>query len=154
MKGTRPHGSLSGKGDVVHTVTRELLQLRREVARRLELADLAPAGRSGVVRSRSVTWLVDKLDQVLALDGLTMLSSVEDDEDPVELGVVEWALAWESRLRRLVDDEPGHTVARCPGCDQRSCEWRPQAGYYVCSDCGRHVSEVEERTLVTEEAGA
>ncbi|MGR6921191.1 hypothetical protein ACU635_43705 [[Actinomadura] parvosata] len=153
VRGTRPHGSLSGEGDVVHTVTGELLQLRRTVGERLALADLVPSGRSGVVRSRSVTWLVDKLDQVLALDGLTVLSSVEDDEQPVELGVVEWALAWESRLRRLVDDEPGHTVARCPGCEQRRLDWRPRAGYYVCENCGRHVSEGEAMELVSEEAG-
>ncbi|TYB71195.1 hypothetical protein FXF51_01800 [Nonomuraea sp. PA05] len=154
VKGTRPHGSMSGEGDVVHTVTGELLRLRREVARRLKLADQVPAGRSGVVRSRSVTWLVDKLDVLLALDGLTVLSSVEDEERaPVELGPVDWALAWESRLRRLVDDEPGQTHARCPGCGLRELEWQPRAGYYVCGNCSRHVGEAEAMEAVTQEAG-
>ncbi|WP_219508586.1 hypothetical protein [Nonomuraea ceibae] len=41
MKGTRPHGSPSGEAEVVHTVTGELLPLRRDVAERLEPADLA-----------------------------------------------------------------------------------------------------------------
>ncbi|WP_188197265.1 hypothetical protein [Nonomuraea sp. SYSU D8015] len=154
VRGTRPHGSLSGEGDVVHTLTGELLRLRRDVGERLELADLVPAGRSGVVRSRSVSWLVDKLDAVLALEGLTVVSAVNDPEQTVELGVVEWALAWESRLRRLVDDEPGRTVARCPGCELRRLEWQPRAGYYVCENCGHHVSEAEAMDRVTEEAGA
>ncbi|MCF6467364.1 hypothetical protein FAF44_02905 [Nonomuraea sp. MG754425] len=154
VRGTRPHGSMSGEADVVHTVTGELLRLRRDVGERLELADQVPAGRSGVVRSRSVTWLVDKLDAVLGLEQLTVVSAVRDPDDPVELGVVEWALAWESKLRRLVDDEPGHTVARCPGCEMRSLEWRQRAGYYVCENCGRHVSEADAMDLVSEEAGA
>ncbi|WP_143082632.1 TFIIB-type zinc ribbon-containing protein [Nonomuraea wenchangensis] len=154
VKGTRPHGSLSGEADLVHTVTGEVLRLRREVARRLELADQPPAGRSGMARSRSVSWLVDKLDAALALDGLTVVSSVEDDERTVELGPVEWALAWENKLRRLVDDAPGHTLARCPGCGERHLEWAPRAGYYVCGGCGRHVSEAEALELVTEEASA
>ncbi|TMR88187.1 TFIIB-type zinc ribbon-containing protein [Nonomuraea basaltis] len=153
VKGTRPHGSLSGEGDVVHTLTGELLRLRRDVGERLELADQVPAGRSGVVRSRSVSWLVDKLDAVLGLEGLVVMSSVEDEERPVELGVVDWALAWEGRLRRLVDDEPGHTLARCPGCGLRRLEWSPRAGYYVCENCGRHVSEAEAMDLLTEEVG-
>jgi hypothetical protein len=56
------------------------------------------------------------------------MSSVEGDPDVVvELGVVDWALAWESRLRRLVDDEPGATLARCPGCGLRRLEWEPRA---------------------------
>ncbi|MFI7131572.1 hypothetical protein ACIBQ1_38260 [Nonomuraea sp. NPDC050153] len=121
-RGTRPHGSMSGEGDDVHMLTGELLRLRRDVGERLALADQVPAGRSGVVRSRSVTWLVDKLDAVLALEELTVVSGVEDAERPVELGVVEWVLAWESRLRCLVDDEPGHTLARCPGCGLRAAE--------------------------------
>ncbi|MEU7746447.1 TFIIB-type zinc ribbon-containing protein [Nonomuraea sp. NPDC049158] len=101
-----------------------------------------------------MTWLVDKLDQVLALDGLTVFSSVEAEErKPVELGVVHWALAWETRLRCLVDDEPGRTLARCPGCGLRRLEWQPRAGYYVCENCGRHVSEQEAMEQVTEEAG-
>ncbi|TMR10237.1 GntR family transcriptional regulator [Nonomuraea turkmeniaca] len=154
VKGTRPHGSLSGEGDVVHTLTGELLRLRRDVGERLELADLVPGSRSGVVRSRSVSWLVDKLDAVLGLDGLAVVSSVEDEDRPVELGVVDWALAWESRLRRLVDDEPGATLARCPGCGLRRLEWPPRAGYYVCENCGHHVSEQEAMDRVTEEAGA
>ncbi|MEW9556341.1 hypothetical protein [Nonomuraea sp. NPDC050783] len=45
-------------------------------------------------------------------------------------------------------------MARCPGCEQRSPEWRPRAGYYVCGDCGRHVSEGEAMELVVDEAGA
>src|SRR5690606_15542289 len=58
VRGTRPHRSQSREGDVVHTLTGELLTVRRDVGERLELADLVPAGRSGVVRSRSVSWLV------------------------------------------------------------------------------------------------
>ncbi|MGN9844443.1 hypothetical protein ACTMTI_40585 [Nonomuraea sp. H19] len=50
-------------------------------------------GEVGVVRSRSVTWLVDTLDAVLAMDGLTVVSAVDDPDKPVDLGVVEWALA-------------------------------------------------------------
>lgn len=154
IKGTRPRVSMSGEGEVVHTLTGELLTLRKDVGERLELADQLPAGRSGVVRSRSVTWLVDKLDQVLALDGLAVVSSVEAEErDPVELGVVDWALAWESKLRRLVDDEPGRTLARCPGCGLRRLEWQPRVGYYVCENCRRHVSEAEAMELVAGEAG-
>ncbi|MEV4079701.1 TFIIB-type zinc ribbon-containing protein [Nonomuraea fuscirosea] len=155
VKGTRPHGSMSGEGDVVHTLTGELLRLRHETARRLGLAGPLPAGRSGVFRSRAVAFLVDKLDAVLSLDGLTVWTCVEDADRPaVELGVVEWALAWESKLRRLVDDEPGHTVARCPSCGRRQLEWEPRSGYYVCTECGRHVSEAEAMDRVTEEAGA
>ncbi|MEU6726362.1 hypothetical protein ABZ917_21900 [Nonomuraea wenchangensis] len=45
---------------------------------------------------------MDKLDQVLALDGLTVATSVEDDERTVELGPVEWAHAWETRLSPAV----------------------------------------------------
>ncbi len=101
-----------------------------------------------------MTWLVDELDQVLALDGLTVLWSVQNGERPVELGPVECALAWETRPRRLVDDEPGHTAARCPGCGLRRLEWEPQAGYYLCGNCGRHVNEAEAMDRVTEEAGA
>ncbi|MEV1003462.1 TFIIB-type zinc ribbon-containing protein [Nonomuraea sp. NPDC050202] len=153
VKGTRPHGSMSREAEIVHTLTGELLALRRDVGERLGLADHPPAGRSGVVRSRSVTWLVDKLDQVLALKGLTVRSAVEDPDKLVELGPVEWALAWESKLRRLVDDEPGSTPARCPSCGRRQLEWRPRAGYYVCAECGHHVSEQETMELVTEEAG-
>ncbi|MEW1845930.1 hypothetical protein AB0392_48950 [Nonomuraea angiospora] len=78
-----------------------------------------------------------------------MVSGVEDSERPVELSVVDWALAWGSRLRRLVDDEPGHTLARCPGCERRWLEWRPRAGFYVCGGCGNHVSEKEALELVT-----
>lgn len=153
VKGTRPHGSMSGEGDVVHTLTGELLTVRRDVGERLELADLVSGGRSGVVRSRSVSWLVDKLDVVLALDGLTVRSAVNDSDRLVELGPVEWALAWETRLRRLVDDEPGQTHARCPGCGRRQLEWEPRAGYYVCGECSRHVSEADAMASVTEEAG-
>ncbi|MEV4398987.1 hypothetical protein [Nonomuraea sp. NPDC049607] len=54
-----------------------------------------PASESGVVRSRSVMWLVDKLDQVLVLDGPTIMTSVEDEQGEqgsVEPGPVEWAL--------------------------------------------------------------
>jgi DNA-directed RNA polymerase subunit RPC12/RpoP len=107
-----------------------------------------------VVRSRSVSWLVDKLDAVLALEGLAVRSAVDDPEVLVELGVVEWSLAWESRLRRLVDDEPGRTPARCPGCGERFLEWSARSGFYVCGECGRHVSEMEERGLVADEVGA
>ncbi|MEV4292391.1 TFIIB-type zinc ribbon-containing protein [Nonomuraea bangladeshensis] len=55
--------------------------------------------------------------------------------------------------RRLTDDEPGHTVARCPGCGLRRLEWQPRAGFYVCGNCGHHVSEAEAMGLVSEEAG-
>ncbi|MEU4579170.1 hypothetical protein [Nonomuraea sp. NPDC023979] len=41
VKGTRPHGSPSGEAEVVHTVAGKLLPLRRDVAERLEPADLA-----------------------------------------------------------------------------------------------------------------
>ncbi|MEU4574653.1 hypothetical protein [Nonomuraea sp. NPDC023979] len=137
----------------MHTLTGELLAVRHDVAERLALADLVPGGRSGVMRSRTVTWLVDKLDQVLALDGLMVRSAVGDADRPVELGPVEWALAWESRLRRLVDDEPGSTPARCPGCGRRELKWQPRAGIYVCAECDHHVSEAEAMDLVGEEAG-
>ncbi|MEW1845927.1 hypothetical protein AB0392_48935 [Nonomuraea angiospora] len=153
VKGTRPHGSMSGEGDDVHMLTGELLRLRRDAGERLALADLVPAGRSGVVRSRSVTWLVDKLDALLGLDGLAVVSGVEDAERPVELGVVEWALAWESRLRRLVDDEPSWTPARCSGCGERNLKWSPRSGYYVCENCGHHISEREAMERVADEAG-
>ncbi|MEU7855205.1 hypothetical protein [Nonomuraea sp. NPDC049141] len=154
VKGTRPHGSLSREGDVVLTLTGELLAVQKEAARRLKLAERLPADRSGLARSRAVAFLVNKVKPVLALDGLTVVSSVEGEErEPVELGVVEWALAWETRLRRLVDDEPGQTLARCPGCELRRLEWSPRAGYYVCENCGRHVSEQEALELVSGEVG-
>ncbi|WP_431917403.1 hypothetical protein [Nonomuraea jabiensis] len=56
-------------------------------------------------------------------------------------------------MRRLVDDEPGRTLARCSGCELRELEWSPRLGYYVCRNCERHVSEAEAMDLVSEEAG-
>jgi hypothetical protein len=38
-------------------------------------------------------------------------------------------------------DEARRTLARCPGCELRRLEWEPRAGYYLCENCGRHVSE-------------
>ncbi|WP_263656769.1 hypothetical protein [Nonomuraea aurantiaca] len=40
-----------------------------------------------------------------------------------------------------------------PGCELRRLEWGPQTGYYVCENCGHHVSEAEAMERVTEEAG-
>ncbi|WP_433509240.1 hypothetical protein ACQP2T_35395 [Nonomuraea sp. CA-143628] len=94
-----------------------------------------------------------EVEPVLALDGLTVVSAVDNPEKPVELGVVEWSLAWETKLRCLVDDEPGPTLARCSGCGLRRLKWEPRADYYVCENCGHHVSEQEAMEQVTEEAG-
>lgn len=81
---------------------------------------------------------------------MEQLESLLAREEMTDL--VDWSLGWESRLRRAVGEEPPNwTPARCR-CGERNLRWDAQVGYFVCSSCGNHVSSVEERGLVVEEA--
>jgi hypothetical protein len=115
-------------------LTKDLLDFE---ARYLELRGWpAPAAtsRGADARGRAVAFLIEHLESVLTVKELA--------------GLVEVALAWERRL----GDQPGWTPARCR-CGERNLRWDARVGYFVCGACGNHVSAVEERSLVTDEAG-
>ncbi|WP_433443721.1 hypothetical protein [Nonomuraea sp. CA-141351] len=100
-----------------------------------------------------MAWLVEQLAGVLAVEGLSVVSVLRPGPAGEPIGLVEWSLGWEERLRMVVEDEPrGASPARCR-CGERSLRWEARAGFFVCSACGAHVSEVEERGLVAKEAG-
>lgn len=139
VSGTRPHGSPSPDADMLLELTGELLGFEDRGRAALGCGPRLTGSLSGVARGRAAAWLVEQLDSVLAWEEL------------VEL--IDWSLAWESRLRRAVGEEPGWTPARCR-CGERNLRWDGQVGYFVCGACGNHVSAVEERGLVAEEAGA
>jgi hypothetical protein len=51
-----------------------------------------------------------------------------------------------------LEDTGAHAMPRW-AYETETLEGEPRAGYYVCENCGRHVSEAEALDLVTEEAG-
>ncbi|WP_204078376.1 hypothetical protein [Planotetraspora phitsanulokensis] len=126
--------------DLLEAMTGELVDFE-DRARTITFAPERLTGaRSAVARSRSIAWLVERLDSVLAREELT--------------GLVEWSLAHRMKLERLVGDEPPDwTPARCR-CGERSLRWDVQAGFYVCGACEAHVSEAEATGRVDDEAGA
>ncbi|MEV4113704.1 hypothetical protein [Nonomuraea sp. NPDC049695] len=135
VSGTRPKGSPSPVGDLLHDLTKDLLDFE---ARYLEARGWpAPVSvsRGADARGRAVAFLVEHLESVLAVGELTSL--------------VEVVLGWERRL----GEEPGWTPARCR-CGERNLRWDARVGYFMCSVCGNHVNAVEERRLVADEAGA
>jgi hypothetical protein len=133
VSGTRPHGSPSAVADLLDELTGELLDFE---ARFLEARGwpVSSSSRGAEARGRAVALLVEHLRSVLAVPKLT--------------GLVEVVLRWEERLQEV----PAWTPARCR-CGDRNLWWDPRVGYFVCSACGNHVSAVEERGLVAEEAG-
>ncbi|MFI7134383.1 hypothetical protein ACIBQ1_52560 [Nonomuraea sp. NPDC050153] len=143
---------MSPDAEVVDVLVGELLEFEDLAREELGCAERVRGARSGLARSRSVAWLVEQLVGVLAVDGLSVVSSLRPaGGEP--MGLVEWSLGWEERLREVVEDEPrGASPARCR-CGERSLRWDARVRFFVCGTCGNHVSEVEERGLVAEEAG-
>ncbi|MFI6485194.1 hypothetical protein ACIBH1_45300 [Nonomuraea sp. NPDC050663] len=128
-------------GDLLDELTGELLWLEDEARAGLGVAGRAPGARGALARSRAISWLVEegRLEVVLAVEAVA---------EPLVVA----ALGWESKLRRALGETPGWSPARCV-CGARHLAWDAKVGFFVCGECGRHVSEVEERGLVVEEAG-
>lgn len=152
MSGSRPRPAVSPDAELLDVLVGELLEFEDLAREELGCAERVRGSRSGLARSRSVAWLVEQLAGVLAVEGLAVVSSLRPAEgEPMHL--VEWSLGWEERLRLMVEDEPrGTTPARCR-CGERSLRWDARVGFFVCGACGNHVSEVEERGLIADEAG-
>ncbi|WP_113705470.1 hypothetical protein [Nonomuraea lactucae] len=121
--------------DLLDGLTGDLLRFEAAYLRARRWPEAASAGRGAEARGRAVALLVEYLPGVLALPELTELVDV--------------VLCWERRLR----EAPDWTPARCR-CGDRNLWWDAKVGYFVCSACGNHVSAVEERGLVADEAGA
>lgn len=139
VSGSRPKPAVSPDAELLDELVGGLLEFEDRGRALLRCGERVVGARSGVARGRAVSWLVEQLDSVLAREELS--------------GLVEWSLDWEGRLRRAVEEEPpGWTPARCR-CGERSLRWDAKVGYFVCGACGSHVSAVEERGLVADEAG-
>ncbi|MFI6889172.1 hypothetical protein [Streptosporangium canum] len=134
VSGSRPKPAVSPVAELLDDLVGDLLKVEDGHRRAVRWPARVSLGRGADVRSRSVAYLVDHLDGVLAREEL--------------VGLVDVALTW---LRRL-SEEPGWSPARCR-CGERVLNWDAQVGFFVCSACGRHVSQVEERGLVADEAG-
>lgn len=135
VSGSRPKPPMSPVGELLDDLVGDLLEFEDGHRAAMRWPARAGVGRGADVRSRSVSYLVDHLPGVLAREEL--------------VGLVDVSLNW---LRRL-SEEPGWSPARCR-CGERVLNWDAKAGFFICSACGRHVSQVEERGLVAEEAGA
>jgi hypothetical protein len=135
VSGTRPHGSQSPVAELLDELTGDLLRFEAGYLRARGWPEAASAGRGAEARGRAVALLVEYLPGVLAVPELTELVDV--------------VLRWEQRLQEV----PSWTPARCR-CGDRNLWWDPKVGYFVCGRCGNHVSAVEERGLVVDEAGA
>ncbi|MEQ4717885.1 hypothetical protein [Nonomuraea sp. B19D2] len=141
---------MSPDAELLDELVGELLWFEDQARAVLGFPPRLSGARGAVARSRAVAWLVDHLDAVLAVDGLVVEAELRPGA-PMHL--VEWALRWEERLRSVVGEEPpGWSPARCR-CGDRNLRWDRSVGYFVCGGCGAHVSGVEERGLVAEEAG-
>ncbi|GAB2918431.1 hypothetical protein GCM10027203_17690 [Nonomuraea fastidiosa] len=152
MSGSRPRPVVSPDAELLDVLVGELLGFEDAARERLGCAARVRGVRSGVARSRAVAWLVEQLPQVLALEGLGVVSELRPaGAGPMNL--VEWALGWEGRLRAAVGEAPVESFARCSGCGERSLRWDGKVGVFVCGTCGVQVSEVEERGLVVDEVG-
>lgn len=134
VSGSRPKPAVSPVAELLDDLVGDLLRFEDGHRRAVRWPARSALGRGADVRSRSVSYLVDHLEGVLAHAEL--------------VGLVDVALGW---LRRL-SEEPGWSPARCR-CGERVLNWDAQVGFFVCSACGRHVSQVEERGLVADEAG-
>ncbi|MEV6033595.1 hypothetical protein AB0L65_20740 [Nonomuraea sp. NPDC052116] len=121
--------------ELLDELTGDLLRFEAGYLRARRWPEAASAGRGAEARGRAVALLVEYLPGVLAVRELTDLVDV--------------VLGWERRLREV----PDWTPARCR-CGERNLRWDVKVGYFVCGACGNHVSAVEERGLVADEAGA
>ncbi|MFI9553696.1 hypothetical protein [Nonomuraea endophytica] len=141
VSGSRPKPEMSPDAVLLDELLADLLWYEDQARAVLNYAYRPEGARGSAMRSRSVAWLVDHLEPVLAAA----------PAGPRDL--VKGVLGWERRLRSMVGDEPpGWTPARCR-CGDRNLHWDRSVGYFVCGACGNHVSGAEERGLVAEEAG-
>ncbi|MFI9841602.1 hypothetical protein ACIHFD_31520 [Nonomuraea sp. NPDC051941] len=107
VSGTRPHGSPSPVGDLLHDLTKDLLDFEARYLKVRGWPAPVSVSHGADARGRAVAFLVEHLESVLAVEELD--------------GLVEVALGWERRI----GDGPGWTPARC------RCGERNQRGLVV-----------------------
>lgn len=92
-------------------------------------------------RSRTIGWLNDHLEAVLAHEDMT--------------GFARTVFNWETVLRKMAKDDPAsnRSPVRCPrvSCGERRVSWDPESRYYRCGACGNLLNEAEHDRKELEE---
>lgn len=145
VTGSKTTPSVSPLGEILDKLLGDLFEIE-DTWRRLRGYAPRPAfkGRGAHPRSRTIAWIAEHLDGILAHPGMTWV--------PGKL------LAWGRVLRRLAKDDPLTVLSpiRCPSptCGERRIRWDEERGYYVCGACQRILYEHEHDEYAREQAAA
>ncbi|WP_167521340.1 hypothetical protein [Microbispora triticiradicis] len=140
------NASSAGDGRVSGTRTRPSVSLVADVLDRLvgdlfDVEDEWRQVRGAHPRSRTIGWLAERLEDILA--------------HPDMAGLPRKLQNWDTVLRRLTkDDRPSSSSPICCACGERRVAWDEELHYYRYRSCGNLLSLDEHDRLVREQADA
>ncbi|GIH51645.1 hypothetical protein Mro03_68240 [Microbispora rosea subsp. rosea] len=142
VSGTRTRPSVSPVTDVLDKMLGDLFDIEDEWrALRGYPGRESRGGRGAHPRSRTIGWLAERLEDVLAHEDMAGL--------PRKLS------NWDRVLRHLAKDDRASTSSpvRC-ACGERAVGWDDEVHYYRCRSCGTQLNQDEHDRQAREEADA